>query len=55
MCIRDRISAVAPIAMLFVRSKDGISHNPLEFTSEEDIADAIQVSIHFLEALKQKN
>ena len=49
------ISAVAPIAMLFVRSKDGISHNPLEFTSEEDIADAIQVSIHFLEALKQKN
>ncbi len=49
------IAAVAPIAMLFVRSKDGISHNPLEYSSEKDIADAIQVSIHFLEALNQKN
>ncbi len=31
---------VAPIGMIFVRSKDGISHNPKEFTSEEDIEKA---------------
>ncbi|MFB7304463.1 Zn-dependent hydrolase [Heyndrickxia sporothermodurans] len=31
------IAAVAPIGMLFVRSKDGISHNPLEFSTDEDI------------------
>ncbi len=31
------IAEIAPIGMLFVRSKDGISHNPLEFSSDEDI------------------
>jgi len=45
------ISEVAPITMLFVRSKAGISHNPLEFTSPEDIQDAITVSINYLENL----
>jgi allantoate deiminase len=33
MSFRDRL----PMAMLFVRSKAGISHNPLEFSSAEDI------------------
>jgi allantoate deiminase len=28
---------VAPVGMIFVRSKDGISHNPKEFSSEGDI------------------
>jgi len=31
------IAEIAPIGMLFVRSKDGISHNPLEYSSDEDI------------------
>jgi allantoate deiminase len=37
------IAAVAPIGMLFVRSKDGISHNPLEYSSDEDIAIATNI------------
>ncbi len=45
------IAEVAPITMLFVRSRAGISHNPLEYTSPEDIQDAIQVSINYLENL----
>lgn len=32
-----------PVGMIFVRSKDGISHNPKEFTSEEDIEKAAKV------------
>ncbi|WP_232699965.1 Zn-dependent hydrolase [Brevibacillus daliensis] len=32
-----------PIGMIFVRSKDGISHNPKEFTSEEDIEKSAKV------------
>lgn len=37
------IAAVAPIGMLFVRSKDGISHNPLEYSSDEDIVIATNI------------
>ncbi|MEH6943615.1 Zn-dependent hydrolase [Bacillus sp. JJ722] len=32
-----------PIGMIFVRSKDGISHNPKEFTSEDDIDKVVKV------------
>lgn len=32
-----------PIGMIFVRSKDGISHNPKEFSSKEDIEKAAEV------------
>lgn len=32
-----------PIGMIFVRSKDGISHNPREFSSEQDIEKAANV------------
>lgn len=31
------IARIAPAAMIFVPSKDGISHNPAEFTSEEEL------------------
>jgi N-carbamoyl-L-amino-acid hydrolase len=31
------IARVAPAAMIFVPSKDGISHNPAEFTDEDDL------------------
>jgi len=34
---------VAPIGMLFVRSKGGISHNPLEYSSDEDIVIATNI------------
>jgi allantoate deiminase len=32
------LAAVAPFGMIFVRSKDGISHNPAEWSSREDCA-----------------
>ncbi|MGN7396666.1 Zn-dependent hydrolase [Peribacillus frigoritolerans] len=43
-----------PITMLFVRSKDGISHNPLEYSSEEDIALATEVFYKFIYDLVRK-
>jgi len=35
-----------PTAMLFVASRDGISHNPAEFSRFEDVADAARVIEH---------
>ena len=45
------ISKVAPVSMLFVRCTDGISHNPAEYSTPEDIETALLVSDGFLEAL----
>ncbi len=42
------VSAAMPIAMLFVRSLDGLSHHPDEFTSDDDIDTAIRVLVNFL-------
>jgi allantoate deiminase len=39
----QQMARVARIAMLFVRSKDGRSHTPAEFTSVEDATAGIQV------------
>ncbi len=39
---------LCPIAMLFVRCKDGLSHHPEEFTSPADMAVAIDVLETFL-------
>ena len=44
MAFRGRI----PIAMLFVRSKDGISHNPAEYSSPQDIGLAAQILYDFI-------
>ncbi|WP_432666555.1 allantoate deiminase [Wukongibacter baidiensis] len=40
-----------PTAMLFVPSVDGISHNPLEYTSLEDLAVGVEALIHILKKL----
>ncbi|WP_205520012.1 Zn-dependent hydrolase [Virgibacillus doumboii] len=40
-----------PVAMLFVRSKDGISHNPKEWSSLNDIVSAIHVLKDYVETL----
>jgi len=32
------LSYACDYAMIFIRSKDGISHNPLEYSSYEDLA-----------------
>ena len=37
-----------PVTMLFVRSRDGLSHHPDEFTSPEDIASGITILTRFL-------
>lgn len=34
---------LCPVGMIFARSKDGISHNPAEYTTKEDCANGAQV------------
>ncbi|GGG79643.1 allantoate deiminase [Paenibacillus radicis (ex Gao et al. 2016)] len=41
-------TAICPTAMLFVPSKAGISHSPLEYTSPEELADGVSVLAAFL-------
>jgi hypothetical protein len=45
--------ALTPIAMLFVRCKEGISHNPAESVKREDVGAAIEVVNRFLGLLAQ--
>ncbi|MEM6915502.1 MAG: M20 family metallo-hydrolase [Verrucomicrobiota bacterium] len=42
------LASIMPIAMLFVRSRAGISHHPAEYTSPEDIQKGIEILTHFL-------
>jgi allantoate deiminase len=42
------MSAITPVAMLFVRCKGGISHNPAESVAVEDVRVAIEVLSRFL-------
>jgi allantoate deiminase len=39
----QQMAAIAKVAMVFVRSKDGRSHTPEEFSSLEDIVAGIKV------------
>jgi allantoate deiminase len=43
------LQAITDIAMLFVRCKDGISHNPAEAISVEDARIATHALLHFVE------
>jgi allantoate deiminase len=45
------MAAIAPVAMLFVRCKGGISHNPAESATEADVRLAIQVMNDFIAEL----
>lgn len=45
------MSAVTPVAMLFVRCREGLSHHPDEYASPSDIAVALRVMVDFLERL----
>jgi allantoate deiminase len=45
------MSALAPVAMLFVRSRDGLSHHPDEFTSAADLDVALRVVVDLLAQL----
>ena len=41
---------IAPIGMLFVRCKDGVSHNPAEAVTLADIATGARVLTRFVAA-----
>jgi allantoate deiminase len=45
------LAGIAPVAMLFVRSPGGISHNPAEAVREQDVAVALDVLEEFVRAL----
>ena len=45
------VSTIAPAAMLFVRCAGGVSHNPAESVTVEDVAAAIEATTRFLELL----
>jgi acetylornithine deacetylase/succinyl-diaminopimelate desuccinylase-like protein len=45
------MAGVTEIAMLFVRCKGGVSHNPAESVMDEDVAVAIDVLGTFLKLL----
>ncbi len=42
------MSSLTPVAMLFVRCRDGLSHHPDEFASPADLEVAVRVVIDFL-------
>jgi allantoate deiminase len=46
------MARLCPAAMLFVRCRGGISHNPAEFTSVADMGLAIAALIKFIERFK---
>jgi allantoate deiminase len=48
------MSTLTPIAMLFVRCRDGLSHHPAEYASPKDLDVALQVMVHFLEELAKQ-
>lgn len=45
------LSRVTPVSMLFIRCKEGISHNPLEYCESKDISEALKVCNGFLDEL----
>ena len=45
------LAALTPIAMLFVRCRDGLSHHPDEYASPKDLEVALRVVVDFLERL----
>jgi allantoate deiminase len=45
------LSRVTPIAMLFVRCAEGISHHPAESVSADDVAVALDATTRLVEEL----
>ena len=45
------MAALTPIAMLFVRCRDGLSHHPGEYAAPKDLDVALRVIVDFLERL----
>ena len=47
------VAKLAPVAMLFVRCRDGLSHHPDEFAAPKDLEVALRVMVDFLERLAE--
>jgi allantoate deiminase len=45
------MAKLTPVAMLFVRCRDGLSHHPDEYVSPKDLAMALRTMIDFIERL----
>src|SRR5262249_42794526 len=45
------VAALAPMAMLFLRSPGGVSHHPDEAVLPQDVRTALDVLLRFIEAL----
>ncbi len=50
----QQIARIAPMAMIFVPSRDGISHSPKELTSWEDVANGAEVLYRALLLLDER-
>lgn len=50
----QNIATLAPMGMIFIPSKDGISHSPKEYSSPEDIANGAEVLYRTLLLLDQR-
>jgi allantoate deiminase len=48
------VASIAPVAMLFVRCKGGISHHPDESVTEADVAVALDVLTHTIDELEDR-
>ena len=44
----QEMALLAPVGMIFIPSKDGISHSPKEYSSPEDMANGANVLLHSL-------
>ncbi len=49
------MSALTPVAMLFVRCRAGLSHHPDEYASPADLGVALRVMVDFLERMAQQD
>jgi allantoate deiminase len=49
------MSALTPVAMLFVRCREGLSHHPDEYASPADLGVALRVMVDFLERMAQQH
>lgn len=48
-----QLAGLAPVAILFVRCKEGISHNPAESVAQEDVGVAVETMARFLEIMSE--
>jgi allantoate deiminase len=49
------VSSIAPVAMLFVRCRGGLSHHPDEFVTRGDLRSALGIIVDFLARLASRS